>query len=116
MQALLADCEIVKDSGETWAQRKAEALGTIEMLSKLLNEANGSAARLGQMSNRVGALASGIAKKTAGLAEFLEAAREFDEQQRPTPAAKPRKQAKAAPEVEAISWPKYRTHPQVNAG
>ena len=99
-----------------------------QKLGRMLTEAKSTSQHLGQLTHRVGSIAGGIARKTAGLASLLESVRELDEQQRPTGElghALPSGHASLASQpnyalqsssVSPIAWPNLRTHVAAQAG
>lgn len=103
-----------REAFDSIAQQRVEAHQIAKHLAHLVAEARKSEGQLHHMTNRVGSIATGIAQKTAGLAELLESAREFDEQQRPI-RGEAKTVGRKAESVSTINWPKYRTHPAVRA-
>jgi chromosome segregation ATPase len=108
IQTALENCEEVRDTVETVAEHRNEARKIASQLGRLVAEAKKAEGRLAQMTHRVGSIATGIAQKTAGLADLLGAVRELDEQQHPT--GQPGNGQKPAGVISPAIWPKYRTH------
>jgi len=118
LHAAMRDFEQCQTVVEDWTQKRMQAERISDHLSKLLSAAASTGAKV-EHSLTQRKLLNAVAQNTARLMETIEAARQDDEEQRPTtrPAANKTKQDPPdAKRVSDLDWPRFRTHSTVKAG